>query len=81
MSPLPLPTTSNLITPGLVALLRQEFRLEWQGIHGVPHWARVRRNGLELARLTSANSGAAHLVSFIWVNLCGWIVRQHMLWR
>ena len=37
---------ASLITQGLVAVLRQEFRLDWGGIHGAAHWARVRRNGL-----------------------------------
>ena len=35
-------------------MLRQEFRLQWHGIHGAPHWARVRMNGLALARLNGA---------------------------
>ena len=38
----------------LLRLLRREFRLGWHGIHGVPHWARVRMNGLSLARLNGA---------------------------
>ena len=46
----------RLITPALVACLRQTFRLEWQGLHGAAHWARVRRNGLHLAQLNGANS-------------------------
>jgi uncharacterized protein len=65
MRPLPLPTKSNPITPGLVALLRQEFRLEWQGLHGAPHWARVRHNGLELARLTGANTRVIEYFAFL----------------
>jgi len=24
----------------LIEIVRQQFRLEWQGIHGVPHWGR-----------------------------------------
>jgi uncharacterized protein len=54
-----------LITPDLVATLRREFRLEWQGIHGAPHWARVRRNGLELARLTGANTKVVEYFAFL----------------
>ena len=65
MSPLPLPANPNLITPGLVALLRQEFRLEWQGLHGAPHWARVRSNGLYLARLTGANTSVVEYFAFL----------------
>jgi uncharacterized protein len=40
----------------LVRLLKAEFRLDWGGIHGVPHWARVRHNGLLLARETGARA-------------------------
>lgn len=54
-----------LITPDLVAVLRLEFRLEWQGIHGAAHWARVRRNGLQLARLTGANSRVVEYFAFL----------------
>jgi uncharacterized protein len=34
----------------LIEIVRQQFRLDWQGIHGVPHWGRVRWNGLAMAR-------------------------------
>lgn len=40
----------------LVRLLRSEFRLDWHGIHGSPHWARVRINGLAIAALNGARS-------------------------
>ena len=29
--------------------LKSVFRLNWQGIHGLPHWARVMRYGLRIA--------------------------------
>ncbi|MGY0612932.1 hypothetical protein [Luteimonas sp. A501] len=29
----------------LVAHLRKEFRLDWDGVHGAAHWARVRFHG------------------------------------
>jgi hypothetical protein len=29
----------------LIEIVRQQFRLDWQGIHGVPHWGRVRWKG------------------------------------
>lgn len=34
---------------------RRHFRLDWQGIHGAGHWARVRSHGLYLAALTGAD--------------------------
>ena len=58
-------TGALLITPDLVAALRREFRLEWQGIHGAAHWARVRRTGLQLARLTGANSRVVEYFAFL----------------
>ncbi|MEN1958120.1 hypothetical protein [Luteimonas changyuni] len=33
-----------------MAHLRKEFRLDWNGIHGAAHWARVRFHGVSLAR-------------------------------
>ena len=44
------PSLRRSMIPGV----REQFRLEWQGIHGVPHWARVRCNGLAMARVNGA---------------------------
>jgi uncharacterized protein len=40
---------ATLIQSSLVEVLRSRFRLDWKGIHGASHWARVRQNGLVLA--------------------------------
>ena len=56
---------ARCITPELVATLRQTFLLEWQGLHGAAHWARVRRNGLALARWTGANCRVIEYFSFL----------------
>ena len=40
----------------LIQVLRREFVLDWCGIHGAPHWARVRFNGLRMARDNGARS-------------------------
>jgi hypothetical protein len=32
------------IPQSLIVLLRSTYRLNWYGIHGVAHWARVRIN-------------------------------------
>ena len=45
----------SLITNELMEFARSEFRLDWHGIHGAGHWARVRHNGLMLAAHTGAN--------------------------
>ena len=33
----------------VIRTVRRQFRLDWRGIHGVPHWARVRWNWLAMA--------------------------------
>ena len=55
----------SAITPHLVAMLRREFALEWKSIHGAPHWARVRRNGLRIAAVTNASRRVVELFAFL----------------
>ena len=54
-----------LISKQLIAFARQEFRLDWDGIHGAPHWSRVRHNGLILAEQTGANRKVVEYFAFI----------------
>lgn len=56
---------AKVITPEFVCFLREEFRLDWRGIHGAAHWARVRWNGLHLARLNGANTKVVELFAFL----------------
>ena len=56
---------SSLITKRLIEFARSEFRLDWHGIHGAPHWSRVRHNGLILAGHTGANTRVVEYFSFI----------------
>jgi uncharacterized protein len=60
-----LKNSSSLISQKLIAFARREFRLDWYGIHGAPHWARVKHNGLILADLTGANKRVVEYFSFI----------------
>jgi len=53
------------ISPALAHHLRREFSLDWHGIHGGAHWARVRRNGLLLARETGAHRKVVELFAFL----------------
>ena len=53
------------ITPQLINFARQTFKLEWGGIHGAPHWSRVRLNGLNIARLTGANALVIEYFAFL----------------
>ena len=55
----------SLITPDLITFARQTFKLVWQGIHGAPHWSRVRLNGLKLAAITGANPIVVEYFAFI----------------
>lgn len=54
-----------MISRALIDHIRAEFTLEWQGIHGAPHWARVQENGLRLAEQTGANTNVVRLFSFL----------------
>lgn len=59
---------SSLARPQILELighLRGQFALGWRGIHGAPHWARVRRNGLDLAASTGANGRVVELFAFL----------------
>ena len=49
----------------LIEIVRRQFRLEWQGIHGVPHWGRVRWNGLAMARVNGAREDIVELFAFL----------------
>lgn len=44
----------NVRLAQLFQFLRGCFALDWRGIHGAPHWARVRLNGLRVAQHTGA---------------------------
>lgn len=39
----------------LLDYIRPQFRLDWNGAHGISHWNRVEANGLALAKQTGAN--------------------------
>ena len=56
---------ANPITPALISFLRDNFQLDWHGIHGVRHWARVKQIGLMLCRETGADPVVVSLFSFI----------------
>lgn len=49
---------------GLIAHLRAQFQINWMGHHGIPHWMRVRANGLMLAKENGANTHVLELFAF-----------------
>ncbi len=55
----------GVLTGALVKRIRGQFQLHWRGMHGAPHWARVRRVGLELAAETGAEPIVIELFSFL----------------
>ncbi len=48
----------------LLRELRARFAIDWHGYHGVAHWARVRVNGLLLAKQNGAYLHIVELFSF-----------------
>ena len=56
---------SKAITPSLIEAIRAKYRLNWHGIHGVRHWARVRKVGLQLAEMTNARPDVVELFAFL----------------
>ncbi len=54
-----------MIHMSLIRRLRARFALDWRGIHGAPHWARVRRIGLRLAADTGASPAVVELFAFL----------------
>lgn len=50
---------------GLIALIRSEFKLDWQGIHGANHWARVLHHGKNIGGLRKADLLVVELFGFL----------------
>lgn len=43
------------VSTALLAVVRDQYVLDWYGTHGIHHWERVRDNGARLAPLTGAD--------------------------
>jgi len=41
--------------PAILAAIREQYVLTWDGLHGISHWARVYENGLLLAESVEVN--------------------------
>ena len=54
-----------MIRKELVRMIKDQFALDWNGIHGAPHWARVRENGLRLSAMTGAKTDVVELFAFL----------------
>lgn len=56
---------ASILNKKLVSAVRERFTRDWDGIHGAPHWARVRVNGLSIAAITGARTDVIELFSFL----------------
>jgi len=52
-------------TTELLGQIRAQFRLDWNGIHGFPHWTRVLENGLALCGPTGARVDVVTLFALL----------------
>lgn len=50
-----------MITINLISTIRTQFRINWNGKHGIRHWARVYDIGMRLAQQTGANKEVVEL--------------------
>ena len=53
------------VSQDLIEVIREEFALSLDGIHGTAHWDRVRENGLQLAELTGADPEVVELFAYL----------------
>lgn len=53
------------ISQELVGIIRAQYALPWHGVHGWPHWVRVRENGLRLAEVTGARPDVVELFAML----------------
>jgi len=50
---------------GLIALIKSEFKLDWHGIHGANHWARVLHHGKNIAQIRKGDLLVVELFGFL----------------
>ena len=49
----------------LIALIKSEFKINWHGIHGANHWARVLHHGKNIGGLRKADLMVIELFGFL----------------
>ncbi len=54
-----------MISRDLIQEIKGQYRLPWNGIHGIAHFLRVRDIGLRLAETTGANPRVVELFAFL----------------
>lgn len=58
-------STTVIHVQELMKYLRNNFKLDWKGYHGAPHWSRVNLNGLLLADAENARKDVITLFAFL----------------
>lgn len=56
----------------VLSYLKSTFRLDWQGIHGLPHWTRVMRNAMEITQREGGDP---------WVAAWFAVLHDHQRWN
>ena len=51
--------------PGLISLIKSEFQIDWHGIHGANHWARVLNHGKNIGQIRKADLLVVELFGFL----------------
>ena len=59
------------ITTDLLRKIKDQYRLNWHGTHGVDHWHRVYMNGIRLATQDGVNARVVQLFS-VFHDACRW---------
>ena len=55
-------TDAVTISNQLIDVIRKQYLLPWNGVHGIGHWARVRENGIYIAsKLADVNARVVEL--------------------
>lgn len=54
-----------MIDEQLLAYIKKQYLVDWDGIHGIGHWTRVWRIGMLLAPLTGANQRVVGFFAFV----------------
>jgi uncharacterized protein len=49
----------------LLGILQSQFKLDFYGVHGLPHWERVAERGEALSRLTGANPKVVEYFAYL----------------
>jgi uncharacterized protein len=56
---------------GLIALIKSQFKLDWHGVHGANHWARVLHHGKNIGQIRKADLLVVELFGFLH-DSCRW---------